>query len=60
MITDDSQVLSNEYNALALVMGYWTDVVPQWAWILMFWVIFLTLSNLGVLTYGEVEFWLAL
>ncbi|EZF75643.1 hypothetical protein H105_02837 [Trichophyton soudanense CBS 452.61] len=53
-------VLSNEYNALALVMGYWTDVVPQWAWILMFWVIFLTLSNLGVLTYGEVEFWLAL
>ncbi|KAM5485565.1 hypothetical protein McanCB56680_001866 [Microsporum canis] len=53
-------VLSNEYNALSLVMGYWTDVVPQWAWILMFWVIFLALSNLGVLTYGEVEFWLAL
>lgn len=41
-------------------MGYWTDVVPQWAWILMFWVMFLILSNLGVLAYGEVEFWLAL
>ncbi|EEP76136.1 hypothetical protein UREG_00985 [Uncinocarpus reesii 1704] len=53
-------VLANEYNALSLVMGYWTDVVPQWAWILIYWVIFLVLSNLGVLAYGEVEFWLAL
>ncbi|WEW59167.1 hypothetical protein PRK78_004636 [Emydomyces testavorans] len=41
-------------------MGYWTEVVPQWAWILLFWVLFLILSNLGVLAYGEVEFWLAL
>ncbi|KAK2759950.1 hypothetical protein FQN54_002686 [Arachnomyces sp. PD_36] len=41
-------------------MGYWTDVVPQWAWILMYWVLFLGLSNLGVLAYGEVEFWLSL
>ncbi|PGH10720.1 hypothetical protein AJ79_05311 [Helicocarpus griseus UAMH5409] len=53
-------VLANEYNALSLVMGYWTDVVPQWAWILIFWTIFLVLSNLGILVYGEVEFWLAL
>ena len=41
-------------------MGYWTDVVPQWAWILIYWVLFLSLSNLGVLAYGEVEFWLSL
>jgi hypothetical protein len=34
--------------------------VPQWAWILIFWVLFLSLSMLGVLAYGEVEFWLAL
>ncbi|KAK2808507.1 hypothetical protein FQN50_004716 [Emmonsiellopsis sp. PD_5] len=53
-------VLANEYNALSLVMGYWTEVVPQWAWILIFWVIFLVLSNLGILAYGEVEFWLSL
>lgn len=39
---------------------YWTEVVPQWAWILMFWLLFLSLSMLGVLVYGEVEFWLAL
>ncbi|EEH43865.2 uncharacterized protein PADG_00154 [Paracoccidioides brasiliensis Pb18] len=52
-------VLANEYNALSLVMGFWTDVVPQWAWISIFWVIFLAMSNLGVLAYGEVEFWLS-
>lgn len=34
--------------------------MPQWAWILIFWVVFLALSNLGILAYGEVEFWLAL
>ncbi|KAL2000479.1 hypothetical protein VTN02DRAFT_3029 [Thermoascus thermophilus] len=53
-------VLANEYNAISLVVGYWTHVVPQWAWILIFWVVFLALSNLGILAYGEVEFWLAL
>lgn len=39
---------------------YWTDVVPQWAWIIIFWVVFLSFSMLGVLAYGEVEFWLSL
>jgi amino acid transporter len=34
--------------------------VPQWGWILIFWFLFLTLSNLGVLAYGEMEFWLSL
>ncbi|KAF2499706.1 amino acid permease [Lophium mytilinum] len=53
-------VLANEYNAISLVVMYWTEVVPQWAWILIFWVIFLSFSALGVLAYGEVEFWLSL
>ncbi|GES58626.1 amino acid permease [Aspergillus terreus] len=53
-------VLANEYNAISLVIGYWTDAVPQWGWILIFWFLFLTLSNLGVLAYGEMEFWLSL
>jgi amino acid transporter len=39
---------------------YWTETVPQWAWILIFWALFLSLSMLGVLAYGEVEFWLSL
>lgn len=52
-------VLANEYNALAVVITYWSDTVPNWAWILIFWFLFLALSMLGVLTFGEVEFWLA-
>jgi amino acid transporter len=39
---------------------YWTDAVPQWAWILIFWFLFLGLSNVGVREYGEMEFWLSL
>lgn len=53
-------VLTNEYNAISLVVMYWTDTVPQWAWIIIFWVLFISLSMLGVLAYGEVEFWLSL
>ncbi|KAF2114596.1 amino acid permease [Lophiotrema nucula] len=43
-------VLANEYNAISLV----------WGWILIFWALFISLSMLGVLAYGEVEFWLSL
>ncbi|KAE8153576.1 amino acid permease-domain-containing protein [Aspergillus avenaceus] len=53
-------ILASEYNAISLVIGYWTDTVPQWGWILIFWFLFLGLSNLGVLAYGEMEFWLSL
>lgn len=58
--SDSIQVLANEYNAISLVIGYWTQAVPQWGWILIFWTLFLALSNLGVLAYGEMEFWLSM
>ncbi|KAL4799295.1 amino acid permease/ SLC12A domain-containing protein [Aspergillus venezuelensis] len=53
-------VLANEYNAVSLVIMYWTDAVPQWAWIFIFWFLFLGLANFGVREYGEMEFWLSL
>ena len=53
-------VLANEYNAISLVIMYWTVVVPQWAWIVIFWFIFLGFSMAGILAYGEIEFWLSL
>lgn len=53
-------VLANEYNAVSLVIMYWTDAVPQWVWILIFWFLFLGLANFGVRAYGEMEFWLSL
>jgi amino acid transporter len=53
-------VLANEYNAISIVIMYWTQVVPQWAWIVLWWFLFLALSLVGVLVYGEIEFWLSL
>ncbi|KAL8690682.1 MAG: hypothetical protein Q9218_003927 [Villophora microphyllina] len=53
-------VLANEYNAISLVIRYWTPVVPQWGWILIFWFIFIGFSMAGILAYGEIEFWLSL
>jgi amino acid transporter len=40
-------------------MSFWTDKLPNYAWILIFWIFFLGTSLLGVLVYGEMEFWLA-
>ena len=53
-------VLANEYNAISIVIMYWTQVIPQWAWIILWWFFFLALSLFGVLIYGEIEFWLSL
>ena len=53
-------VLANEYNAISIVLMYWTDWIPQWLWIIFWWILFLSLSLFGVLVYGEIEFWLSL
>lgn len=53
-------VLANEYNSISLVIMYWTEAVPQWAWVLIFWFVFLGFSMAGILAYGEIEFWLSL
>lgn len=53
-------VLANEYNAISVVIMYWTQVIPQWAWIVLWWFLFLGLSLVGVVVYGEIEFWLSL
>ncbi|UPL03358.1 hypothetical protein LCI18_014292 [Fusarium solani-melongenae] len=52
-------ILANEYNGAALVLSFWTDKLPNYAWILICWVFFMGTSLLGVLVYGEMEFWLA-
>lgn len=40
-------------------MGLWTDKLPTYAWILIAWAFFQCTSLLGVVVYGEMEFWLA-
>ncbi|KAH7127901.1 amino acid permease/ SLC12A domain-containing protein [Dactylonectria estremocensis] len=52
-------ILANEYNGAALILSFWTDKIPNYGWILMCWVFFMGTSLLGVLVYGEMEFWLA-
>ncbi|KAI0849694.1 amino acid permease/ SLC12A domain-containing protein [Daldinia vernicosa] len=51
--------IANDYNNISLIMGLWTDAVPSYAWVLIFWVGFQCTSLLGIVVYGEMEFWLA-
>lgn len=53
-------VLSNEYNVLSSIFVFWSDKVPLWGYFLIFWFAFLGFQMLGVTTFGEAEFWLAL
>ncbi|ETN44494.1 uncharacterized protein HMPREF1541_10164 [Cyphellophora europaea CBS 101466] len=53
-------VLANEYNVITAVLVYWSDTVPQWGYFLIFWFAFLGFQMLGVESFGEAEFWLAL
>ncbi|KAM0229000.1 hypothetical protein ACHAPO_010275 [Fusarium lateritium] len=52
-------IIMAEYNNLGLVLTYWDTPVPRWAWILMFWVFFMAFQFLGIASFGEAEFWLA-
>ncbi|KAK4141777.1 amino acid permease/ SLC12A domain-containing protein [Dichotomopilus funicola] len=53
-------VLANEYNVICSIMEFWSDKVPVWGYFLIFWFAFLGFQLLGVETFGEAEFWLAL
>ncbi|KAE9982555.1 hypothetical protein Vi05172_g4913 [Venturia inaequalis] len=53
-------VLSNEYNVISSIFVFWSDKVPLWGYFLIFWFAFLAFQLLGVETFGEAEFWLAL
>lgn len=53
-------VLSNEYNTISSIMVFWSDKVPLWGYFLIFWFAFTGFQLLGVETFGEAEFWLAL
>ncbi|KAK5654479.1 hypothetical protein OQA88_7107 [Cercophora sp. LCS_1] len=53
-------VLANEYNVISSVCVFWSDKVPLYGYFLIFWFAFLGFQLLGVETFGEAEFWLAL
>ncbi|KAJ8662868.1 hypothetical protein O0I10_001044 [Lichtheimia ornata] len=55
-----SIITAAEFTAIPLVMQYWTQVVPDWAWSLMFLLIVFILNIFGARSYGEAEYWFSL
>lgn len=53
-------VLANEYNVISSILVFWEPKVPLYGWFLIFWTVFTLFQLLGVETFGEAEFWLAL
>lgn len=53
-------VLANEYNVVSSILVFWSDRIPLWGYFLVFWFFFLGFQMLGVESFGEAEFWLAL
>ncbi|KAK7741814.1 General amino acid permease [Cytospora paraplurivora] len=53
-------VLANEYNTICSILVFWSDKVPLWGYFLILWFAFLGFQLLGIETFGEAEFWLAL
>ena len=51
---------SSRYNVITSIFSVWTPQVPIWGWFILFWFLFLAFQMLGVQTFGEAEFWLAL
>ncbi|KAM9903697.1 hypothetical protein OXX69_007844, partial [Metschnikowia pulcherrima] len=53
-------VLANEYNTVASILQFWGPQVPLYGYVLIFWAAFLAFQFLGVSTFGEFEYWLAM
>ncbi|KAK4046398.1 amino acid transporter [Microbotryomycetes sp. JL221] len=53
-------VTPNNVVAGAIVVQYWTDVVPVGVWIAIYIVLIVMTNMLGIKFFGEAEFWLSL
>ncbi|KUI72436.1 hypothetical protein VM1G_07615 [Cytospora mali] len=51
--------VAGDFNASSIIMGYWTDKVPTYGWILVWWAFYQVTSLLGVVVWGEMEFYFA-
>lgn len=51
--------VAGDFNASSIIMGYWTDKVPTYGWILIWWAFYQVTSLLGVVVWGEMEFYFA-
>ncbi|KAI9319814.1 amino acid permease/ SLC12A domain-containing protein [Dichotomocladium elegans] len=53
-------IVAAELVALPLVMQFWTDKVPDWAWSLIWLVAIFILNVFGARSYGEAEYWFSM
>ncbi|KAI9315555.1 amino acid permease/ SLC12A domain-containing protein [Dichotomocladium elegans] len=53
-------IVAAELVALPLVMQFWTDKVPDYAWSLIWLVAIFLLNLFGARSYGEAEYWFSL
>ncbi|ORX45470.1 lysine-specific permease [Hesseltinella vesiculosa] len=49
-----------ELTAIPLVMKFWTQAVPDWAWSIMFLVVMFLVHLMGAEGWGETEYWFSL
>ncbi|MFE7772883.1 amino acid permease [Streptomyces sp. NPDC057445] len=52
-------VLAVEATGAATIANGWAPGVPQWAWVLIFMVVFTAANLAAVKNFGELEFWFA-
>ncbi|MGV2917870.1 amino acid permease [Streptomyces alfalfae] len=52
-------VLAVEATGAAQIANGWAPAVPQWAWVLVFMVVFTVANLASVKNFGEFEFWFA-
>ncbi|GAA5805953.1 hypothetical protein HPULCUR_011480 [Helicostylum pulchrum] len=55
-----SIIVAVELVAIPLVMRFWTDVVPDWAWSGIFLVLMFCMNLYGARGWGEAEYWFSL
>ncbi|KAI8086017.1 amino acid permease/ SLC12A domain-containing protein [Halteromyces radiatus] len=55
-----SIIVAVELTAIPLVMKFWTNVVPDWAWSAIFLVVMFLINLFGAKAWGESEYWFTL
>ncbi|KAL2793333.1 amino acid permease/ SLC12A domain-containing protein [Aspergillus keveii] len=56
---NDAVSTAADLVALQLVLQYWSDNFPGWAFSLIFWAVLIALNLFAVHVYGEVEYWMS-
>ncbi|KAI7871604.1 amino acid permease/ SLC12A domain-containing protein [Spinellus fusiger] len=55
-----SIVVASELTALPVLMAFWTDKIPAWAWSGAWLIVIFLLNLAGTRVYGETEYWLSM